>query len=196
MSQGQLKKEFTKKDVTRMRNIITGNSGDRTQIQAGYEKGQEDRVEGDVWQDPSGKSWTIKNGIKQTTTKLDRLKKLVVMPLTCPSCKKHMKINDLNKKMYVTQGVCFDCVVELEHKIRVSGNWENYSSEKMTANKNESLKDFEHALESWYKEKEGFFTENGDMENWSSGDKKKAYNEIKEQIEEMRNIKLQYIYTK
>ncbi len=28
-----LKKEFSKKDVQRMRNIITGKTGDRTQIQ-------------------------------------------------------------------------------------------------------------------------------------------------------------------
>ena len=190
MSQGQLKKEFTKKDVTRMRNLITGKSGDKTQIQSGYEKKEEDHIEGDVWQDSIGKSWTIKNGIKRTATKLNNLKKLVVMPLSCPKCSKHMKINDLNKKMYSTQGMCFDCVIEQEHQIRISGNWESYSSQQMTANKNESLKDFEQALESWYKEKDDFFTENGDIENWSTGDKKKAYEEVKQKIEELKNIKL------
>jgi hypothetical protein len=190
MSQGQLKKEFTKKDVTRMRNLITGKSGDKTQIQSGYEKKEEDHKEGDIWQDSSGKSWTIKNGIKRTATRLNNLKKLIIMPLSCPKCTKHMKINDLNKKMYATQGVCFDCVIEQEHQIRISGDWENYTSQQMTANKNESLKDFEQALESWYKEKDDFFTENGDIENWSTGDKKKAYEEVKQKIEELKNIKL------
>ena len=37
-----LKKEFSKRDVQRMRNLITNKSGDRTQIQAGYEKQNED----------------------------------------------------------------------------------------------------------------------------------------------------------
>ena len=82
MNQGQLKKEFTKKDVTRMRNLITGKSGEKTQIQSGYEKNQEDHKEGDVWQDSSGKSWTIKNGIKRTATKLNNLKKLVEVART------------------------------------------------------------------------------------------------------------------
>ena len=33
-----LKKEFSKRDVQRARNLITGKSGDKTQIQTGYEK--------------------------------------------------------------------------------------------------------------------------------------------------------------
>ena len=189
MNQGQLKKEFKKKDVTRMRNLITGKSGEKTQVLTGYEKKIESHKEGDIWEE-SGRNWTIKNGIKQNITKTNKLKSLSIFPITCPNCLKHMKINDLNKKMYATQGMCFDCVIDHEHQIRSSGNWENYMSQQMTANKNESLKDFENALESWYNEKNQFFTEAGDTENWSQVDKKKAYLEIKEKIEEMRNIKV------
>jgi hypothetical protein len=190
MNQGQLKKEFTKKDVTRMRNLITGKSGDKTQVQSGYEKKEEDYKEGDVWQDSRGKNWTIKNGIKRTATKLNNLKKLVVIPLACPKCSKHMKINDLNKKMYSIHSMCFDCVIDMEQEIKKQGQWEEYTSGTLTANKNETLKDFEQALESWYKEKDDFFTENGDIENWSVGDKKKAYEEVKQKIEDLKNIKL------
>ena len=68
MSESQLKKEFSQRDVKRMRNLITGNFGDRTQVQVGYEKQNQEYQEGDVWED-SGKTWTIKNGIKQTVTK-------------------------------------------------------------------------------------------------------------------------------
>ena len=81
--QSSLKKEFNKKDVQRMRNIITGNSSDRTQVLAGYQKQNVDRKEGDVWEE-NGKQWTIKNGIKQTVTAMDKFKKLVVMPICCP----------------------------------------------------------------------------------------------------------------
>ena len=189
MNQGQLKKEFKKKDVTRMRNLITGKSGEKTQVLTGYEKKIEFHKEGDIWEE-LGRSWTIKNGIKQNITKTDKLKRLAIFPISCPNCSKHMKINDLNKKMYATQGMCFDCVIDYEHQIRISGNWENYMSEQLTANKNSSLKDFEQAVESWYNEKEQFFTEAGQQENWSQGDKKKAYAEIKDRIEEMRNIKV------
>ena len=83
--ENNLKKEFSRRDVQRMRNIITGNAGDRTQIQTGYEKKDQVHKEGDVWQQ-DGKTWTIKNGIKQTVTKLDAIKKMVLMPFACPEC--------------------------------------------------------------------------------------------------------------
>ena len=33
-----------------------------------------ERVEGDVWEE-SGKTWTIKNGIKRTVTRMDKARK-------------------------------------------------------------------------------------------------------------------------
>ena len=37
-----LKREFNPRDVQRMRNLITGKTGDRTQIQSGWEKNNQD----------------------------------------------------------------------------------------------------------------------------------------------------------
>ena len=189
MNQGQLKKEFKKRDVQRMRNLITGNSGDRTQVSIGYEKKIEDRKEGDVWEE-GNRTWTIKNGIKRTVSKMDKIKKLSIMPIACPNCKKAMKLNNMNRQMYAVQGMCYDCVIENEHRIRVEGKWAEYRSQQLTANKNSSLKDFEDALESWFNEKDQFFTEAGEMENWTQGDKKKVYDQIKEKIVELKNLKL------
>ena len=76
MSDNLLKKEFKTRDVQRMRNIITKKTGDKTGVQVGYTKAYEDHKEGDVWEE-RGKKWTIKNGIKQTLTKYDTLKRLV-----------------------------------------------------------------------------------------------------------------------
>jgi len=64
MEKSVLKKEFGKKDVQRMRNIITGNTGAATQTLAGWESKRIDHKEGDVWEE-EGRTWTIKNGIKQ-----------------------------------------------------------------------------------------------------------------------------------
>ena len=36
MSETQLNKEFSKRDIQRMRNILTGNTADRTRVEAGY----------------------------------------------------------------------------------------------------------------------------------------------------------------
>jgi hypothetical protein len=188
-NQSSLKKEFTKKEVTRMRNIITGKTGDKTQVLTGYEKKSEDRKEGDVWED-GGRSWTIRNGIKQTISKQDNLKKLVLMPLSCPNCGNHLKNNTINKKMYAIHGTCFDCVVEKEQKIRLEGKWEEYVSQNMTQNKNAELSDIETALEEWLHENNDFISESGEKEGWSKGNKKNIYSQIKTKLEELKKIKL------
>jgi len=187
MSESNLKKEFSKRDVQRMRNLITGKSGDKTQIQAGYEKKQQDHKEGDVWE-ADGKKWTIKNGIKQSITKLDKFKHLVSLPLTCPCCNKPMKSNDLNKKMYSIHKMCLDCVIDMEAKLKVQGTFDDYQKNIIDSNKNASLEDFERALESWLEEKDTFVSEQGDIENWSGGDKTAIYQELKAKIDEWKKV--------
>lgn len=182
-----LKKEFSKKDVQRMRNIITGKTGDRTQIQAGYEKQNQDHKEGDIWEE-GGKPWTIKNGIKQSITKLDKFKHLISLPLTCPCCKKPMKSDELNKKMYSIHKMCLDCVVDMEAKLKIEGKFDEYQKNILNSNKNASLEDFERALESWLEEKDTYVSEQGDIENWSGGDKTVIYKELKDRIEEWKKF--------
>jgi hypothetical protein len=180
-----LKKEFKKSEVQRMRNIITGNTGDRTQVLGGWEATVEEHKEGDTWEE-NGKKWTIKNGIKQSITKLDKFKHLVSLPLTCPSCKKPMKANELNKKMYSIHKVCLNCVVDMESKLKLEGKYEQYEKNILNMNKNASLEEFEQALDSWLEEKDTFVTEQGDIESWQGGDKTKIYKELKEKIQEFR----------
>lgn len=122
---GELKKEFKTKDVQRMRNIITKNYGASTQIGVGYETKQIDYKEGDVWEE-DGRTWTIKNGLKQTITKLDKIKKLVSLPFACPSCKKAMKDTPTNRKMWGIHGKCLDCVVKMEAQMKIDGTFLEY----------------------------------------------------------------------
>ena len=180
-----LKKEFKKSEVQRMRNIITGNTGDRTQVLGGWEATVEEHKEGDTWEE-DGKKWTIKNGIKQSITKLDKFKHLISLPLTCPSCKKPMKANELNKKMYSVHKLCLNCVVDMESKLKLEGKYEQYEKNILNMNKNASLEEFEQALDSWVEEKDTFVTEQGDIESWQGGDKNKIYKELKEKIQEFR----------
>ena len=184
--ESSLMREFRSKEVNRMRNLITGKSGDKTEISVGYEKTEGDKKEGDIWTDVFGKTWTIKNGIKQTVTKMDDLKKLTILPLACPKCKKTMKITDLNKKMYSIHECCFDCVVEMETKMKSEGTWKEYETKQINSNVKTSLEDFESAVDSWLQDKDSFVAENGDIETWSGGDKKKAYEEIKQNISKLK----------
>jgi len=69
-----LKKEFKRKDVDRARNLLMGKSGASSETQVGYEKKRVDYKEGDVWVE-NKKTWTIKDGIKQTVSKMEQLKR-------------------------------------------------------------------------------------------------------------------------
>jgi hypothetical protein len=180
-----LKKEFKKKDVQRMRNIITGKTGDKTQILGGWESKIEEHKEGDIWEQ-DGKKWTIKNGIKQSITKLDKFKHLVTMPLTCPTCNKAMKSDSINKKMYSIHKMCLNCVIDMESKLKIQGTYQEYEKNILNSNKNASLEEFEQALDAWLEEKDTFVSEAGDIESWSGGDKTKMYSELKEKISELK----------
>jgi hypothetical protein len=185
MQENTLKKEFSKRDVQRMRNILTDKAGDRTQIQAGWDKTTQIHKEGDVWED-NGKRWTIKNGIKQTVTKLDEIKKLVIMPLTCPECGGLMKVHEYNKKMWAIHQKCLDCVVKMESEIKREGKWEEYCANIMNRNKNAELDDLEQALEQWVTEKDSFVSEAGEVEKWAGGSKDNIYKQVKEEIAELK----------
>ena len=186
MKESVLKKEFKPRDVARLRNLISGKTGDATQLQAGWERHSVDHTEGDIWEE-DGKKWTIKNGLKQTVTKLDQIKKLVIMPLACPSCGKLMKIDLYNKKMWAIHQKCFDCVIKMESEIKREGKWEEYESGVMNDNKNAMLDDLEMALENWVEEKDTFVSESGEVEKWGGGDKTSIYKEVKEQIVKLKN---------
>ena len=177
-----LKKEFKRKDVNRARNLLTGNSGASTGTQIGYNKEKKEYKEGDVWTE-GRKTWTIKNGIKQTVFKLDTIKKEVFMPLCCPSCGKVMKAH-LDKPNYRVHKKCHDCVVEFEHKLKIKGDFNKYI--KLIEGKN-SL-DIVNEMESYLLDaintsNSGFVSEDGVIERWVGGiDKKDLTKKVKEAV--------------
>ena len=182
---GELKKEFKPRDIQRMRNILTDKAGDRTQIQTGWERNQQTHTEGDIWEE-NGKKWTIKNGIKQSVTKLDEIKKLVVLPLSCPNCGQVMKVNEYNKKMWAIHQKCFDCVIKMESEIKRQGKWDEYSRNIMNRNKNAELDHLEQDLEQWVNEKDSFVSESGEVEKWGGGDKTDIYKQVKAEIAKLK----------
>ena len=191
MQENNLKREFSKRDVQRMRNIITGNTGSSTGIQVGYSKQSQDYQEGDTWEE-NGKQWTIKNGIKQTLTKFDKLKKMVVLPLCCPKCNKPMPSDEYNKKMWSIHNICLKCVVEMEAEIKRTGKWEEYEKQMMNLNKNSMVDDFETAIEEFFKAKgESYVTEQGDVESWGGGKiNEEEIKQVKEYIKKLRETEI------
>ncbi len=186
MKETLLKKEFKEKDVQRLRNIVTKKYGDSTGIQIGYEKKEQEYSEGDVWED-NGRTWTIKDGIKQTVTKLDSIKKAARMPFLCPCCSSPMK-NTLDKKMYPLRKMCFDCVVKLETRLKAEGKYEEYSKNLVTKNILTHIEEAEQFIEEYAESMNNtYVTEQGDIEDWEGGeDRKEVASKWKEELHELK----------
>jgi len=174
-----LKKEFKQKDVNRARNLIMGKTDASTSTQIGYNTKQKDYKEGDVWTE-GRKTWTIKNGIKQTISKLDVIKKEVFMPLCCPECGNVMK-KRLDKPHYKIHKKCYDCVIDYEGKLIVRGTYDNYIKQLKGKNNIDILNELESTLLSAVNtSNSNFVSEDGVVEKWVGGiDKEKFTEEIK-----------------
>ena len=179
-----LKKEFKRKDVSRMRNLITGKTGASTGTQIGYNKEQIDYKEGDIWTE-NKKTWTIKNGIKQNITKLDKAKKAIRVPLACPKCGGPMK-HHLAKKMYKIHGFCFDpCTVEYEASLRKAGLYEQYEKRMMQGNMRAFAEDIQQWAMDMVNTKDTFVSEAGEIEDWkgnTSTSDKRLLDDVKEYL--------------
>ena len=186
MKDSYLKKEFKESDVQRVRNIVNKDFTAKTKSQTGYQKSFKHRNEGDIWEE-SGKTWTIKNGIKQNFTKLDAAKKAVRVPLACPKCGGPMK-HYLAKKMYKIHGFCFDpCTVEMEHQLRKAGLYEKYEKKMLQGGMKAFAKDLTSWVNDYVNYKSTYVTEHGDVEDWNSN--RHAQNEkVMNNLQEYLNI--------
>lgn len=189
MNESMLQKDFKSRDVQRMRNIISKKYTDKVSTQTGYTKTQIKHVEGDVWEE-DGKQWTIKNGLKQTITRFDKLKKSIMLPIVCPSCNTPMSNYAINKTMWPIHGKCFDCVIKMETELKRDGKFEEYQRNMMVS----GIKTYIKELESFLLElmldtnKEEFVTETGDIEEWTGGvvDNTKIIEDLKEYINKLK----------
>ena len=159
-----LKKNFQKRDVERLRNLMTGKYGEKTRSSVGFTNKQEFYNEGDIWES-DGRTWTIKDGIKQNVTKLDKAKKEHNMPLFCSKCSKLMKRVD--KPYYNIYKYCLDCHARAEDKLKAEGKYEEHYNEINNKIIDDRIDEFKQYIENKLSESnDSFVSENGEVENW------------------------------
>jgi hypothetical protein len=161
-----LNRQFTEREVQRMRNIVMDKHGDKTRSQIGYENTQQ-HIEGDTWEE-NGKTWTIKNGIKRSMPKLSSFKQAYHMPLICPACKTHLDHkSELTKHMYKLFYKCPKCVAELETQLKLDGKFEEYAKNQRKSNMLSILDNMEVEFDDFIKHGfEKHMSEEGEVENW------------------------------
>jgi hypothetical protein len=187
MADTVLKKEFQKRDVQRLRNLMTGKYGDKTTVGVGYTKKEEFHNEGDTWQE-DGRGWTIKNGIKQNLTKLDKAKQELHLPLFCPECSNLMKPH-LDKRFWIMYKRCFNCQVDFESEIKKQGLWEEYEKNIINSDIDSVVKEFMIWSDEIINEDESYITENGDVESWIGKGKEVLLQNRDETIKYLQNLK-------
>ena len=187
MKESQLKKEFKQKDVQRARNLIQKDYTSRSTIGTGYSKKREKHSEGDIWEE-DGRTWTIKNGVKQNITKLDPAKKSMQVPLTCPKCGGSMK-HHLSKKMFKLHGMCFNCTVDMEADLRKAGLYEQYEKQMLQGNMQAWAKGLEQWVEDTVNESMTYVTEEGDVEDWKGNTQAQKQKLVKGMNEYLKHLK-------
>ena len=161
-----LNRQFTEREVQRMRNIVTKKTGERTHVQAGYES-QVLREEGSIWEE-GGKTWTIKNGIKRTISKLNKFKDVNNMPLICPQCNEPLaRQSEYVKHMFKLTHKCPKCVTREETKMKLEGTFDDYAKKMYAQNHLHALEQTEKEFDDFVNHGfEKFMSETGEVETW------------------------------
>lgn len=188
MSESVLKKEFKGADLQRLRNLVQGKTGEKTSVSSGYTKDYIERKEGDIWEE-DGRQWTIKNGVKQTISKLQAVRDVALTPLFCPDCKKLMK-GRYDSQFYKIHRHCFDCHIEFEAKIKKEGRWEEYQNQIQNSEIDGMINNYEVWVDDLLNESnDGFVTEIGEVESWSKVNREKILKQKEEAIEYLKKLK-------
>ena len=160
-------KKLSRSKIQRMRNLVTGNYGDKVSKSTGYKSFNKRRKEGDVWEE-NGKTWTIKNGIKQNKTRLRKAKQFLKIPLTCPKCNTPMN-HPAHKKMFRVHGHCLMCQTKFETRLMVENKHKSWLEKEVRKNFASWEKDKQDQFNIWFDELDSdkYITESGQVENWS-----------------------------
>ncbi len=189
MSESYLKKEINNADLQRVRNLITKQFTNGTQIQGGYVKKSIPRNEGDIWAE-NNKKFTIKNGIKINITSTDDVRASVIVPLFCPKCSSIMK-HENDKKMYGIYGHCFSCQIKEETEMKINGTYVEFEKSKLRQNLISIADEIEEELvDMVHNPISSYVTEAGDSENWVGDvNNEEAIAKVKEIAKKLRNVK-------
>ena len=179
-------------NVESLKQMLQGNHATQNKIQIGYtaeNTNKEIRIVGDKWKDDDGNEWEQKDGYVSKLGKewqqelhqyLNSFKNCPKETCTCEMPKR------LDEKMKIIHGMCFDCVLKMEHKLRIEGKYKEYEKEKIKNNAlawiEQAEKDKNYVIEELTKSME-FVNSNGMVEKWKNNvDPEELRNKIEEEF--------------
>ena len=178
-----------------VKQLLKGEHVSQTSVQVGYNGEVEEKVTrkvGDRWKDADGnereqkEGYSIKLGKEWQQELHTYLNSFPNCPKETCTCTLPKRMDDKMKKIH---GMCFDCVIDMEHKIRLEGKWDEYEKQKMKENALAWLEEAERDKNLIAEElsKLEFANSFGDSEKWDTGvTKEQILQKIEEEFEKFR----------
>ena len=126
---------------------------------------------------------------RQIEEKLEATKE-ARMPWFCPECDKVMK-KRLDNRMWYLYGHCFDCQIDVEHKMKIAGVYDEWEEEKIKTNKLAWLQDKKQELIEFKKQKTPTFYNQVKPDGYSVD--KETWNMGVENIDKLANEALKHL---
>mgnify|MGYP006901755251 CR=1 FL=1 len=143
---------------------------------------------GETWIDDDGQSWEQKNGYRVKVGKFAKLREDLNV---FPNCNKEtctcIEPSQADLKMKAYHGMCLDCVVGMEHDLKLKGEYDEYERTKLLNNAESWLKEAEvekEVLKSTIKA--SFINEDGSIEEWDGLSEEEIVSKIDDGFKEFK----------
>lgn len=143
---------------------------------------------GETWIDDDGQYWEQKNGYRVKVGKFAKLREDLK---AFPNCNKEtctcIEPSQADLKMKAYHGMCLDCVVEMEHDLKLKGEYGEYERTKLLNNAESWLKEAEiekEVLKSTIKA--SFINEDGSIEEWDGLSEEEIVSKIDDGFKEFK----------
>lgn len=174
-------------NVKAIQQMLEGNHKFQTKKTVGFSdvetaaKKAEHHAIGDTWEetDTSGVTYIVeqRDGFRIRKTKNSDIFQSIREEIRMfPKCRKDVctciGTHPLDQKMRSIHGMCFDCVIEMEHEMKKDGTFDEYARNKVRENALAWLQDAERDVEllkQAYTQAAQFVTNaEGEMESWAA----------------------------
>jgi len=146
------------------------------------------REVGELWTDTKGQEWEQRKGYKVKVGKLAKLREELK---GFPNCRKDVctciDAGQADLKMKAYHGMCLDCVTDMEHDLKLKGEYDEYERKKLLNNAESWLKEAEIEKEVLKTTiKASFINEDGSTEEWDGLSEEKVMKQIEEGFEKFK----------
>jgi len=191
-------------NVKAVQQMLDGTHKFQTKKTIGFSDAQSKKLEhreiGDVWEetDSNGNVHVVeqREGFRIRKTKNSEIFQSIRDELqSFPNCRKDtctcVGTHQLDQKMRKIHGMCFDCVIEMEHELKKAGKYDEYEQNKIRENAMAWLRDAERDVEllkQAYTQVQQFVSNSdGQVEHWSAKMTAEEFeNTIQKQFEEFK----------